>query len=85
MLNTHRANLYCFIVLICCNPGKKRLWSNDEKQAVLRHLNQFLIEPQLPGKEAIEQCKENEQILERRSWRNIKDFCRNQILSKIGQ
>ena len=71
-----------FFVWICHNLVRKRPWSKEEKEAVLRHLRRFILDSRLPGKEAIELCKEKEQhILDGRSWRNIKDFCRNAVLA----
>jgi len=73
-------NLFCFV--ICDNLVVKKPWSREEKEAVLRHFRQFILDSHLPGKRAIELCKQQQQhVLAARSWRNIKDFCRNEILA----
>ena len=64
------------------NDGKrqvKRPWSDEERAAVLRHLQTFIWLKKLPGKAAIDKCIESEGALGNRSWRNVKDFCRNLI------
>lgn len=57
----------------------KRIWSEDEKAAVLKHLQTSILLKKLPGKAAIDKCIESEGALANRSWRNVKDFCRNLI------
>ena len=58
----------------------KRPWSNEEKQAVEKHLKKYIIRGHLPGKKEIEKCLEMEKnVLVNRAWTNIKDFCRNKI------
>ena len=39
----------------------------------------FLIMGKLPGKKEILACIESENDLHNRSWKNVKDFCRNLI------
>lgn len=69
-----------------CVPGRKttkvnmkRSWCSDEKNAVRRHLDKFIILGKLPGKGDIQRCKDSEPVLNQRNWKNIKDFCRNAI------
>ena len=54
----------------------------DEKLSVKKHLGVFLHTRRLPGKEDIEKCLQQEEALKNRSWRNVKDFIRNQIGKK---
>ena len=61
-------------------PQVKRAWSTQERVAVETHLKKFIIQGVLPGKKNIEKCIEMEQeILKNRTWRNVKDYCRNKI------
>ncbi|KAJ8023168.1 N-lysine methyltransferase KMT5A-B [Holothuria leucospilota] len=59
----------------------KRVWSESEKAAVLRHFSNHIHLHKLPRKEAIEKCLAQEPCLRRRTWKNIKDFVRNKITS----
>ena len=61
--------------------AKKQL-SENEKGAVHRHLDRFLIMGKLPGKKEILACFESDNDLHNRSWKNVKDFCRNLIETK---
>lgn len=60
------------------NTQKVR-WSEEEKEAVNRRLWRYMINAKIPGKEACEQCKQQEPCLQNRKWKNIKDFVRNRI------
>ena len=60
----------------------KKTWSLEEKKAVLKHLGKFIVKNKLPGKKDIDDCIRAETILCERSWRNVKDFCRNKMQSK---
>lgn len=60
----------------------KKQWSENEKGAVHRHLDRFLIIGKLPGKKSLLACIESENDLHNRSWKNVKDFCRNLIETK---
>lgn len=60
---------------------KHRPWSEYEREAVKRNLHHILVLNQLPGKKAIEDCISKEPSLSTRSWRNVKDFCRNALKS----
>ena len=44
--------------------------------------HRFLIMGKLPGKKEILACFESENDLHNRSWKNVKDFCRNLIETK---
>ena len=46
----------------------------DEKLSVKKHLEVY--------QEDIEKCLQQEEALKNRSWRNVKDFIRNQIGKK---
>lgn len=58
---------------------QKRAWSFEEEGAVRRHLGRYITMGTFPGKNEIEICMKNETVLNRRTWRNIKDFIRNKI------
>lgn len=57
----------------------KRQWTTEEKEAVFRHLGKFILLKALPGKKSIDDCISAEPILKNRSWRIVKDYCRNRI------
>ncbi|XP_033125442.1 uncharacterized protein LOC117123571 isoform X2 [Anneissia japonica] len=57
----------------------KRKWSNAERVAVMKHLKKNILMGRIPGKAEIEKCQKKEKCLQTRSWRNIKDYCRNKI------
>lgn len=59
--------------------GKRRKWTQVERQAVLKHLSVFIRMKKVPGKADIEKAINREQCLNARSWRNVKDFCYNEI------
>jgi hypothetical protein len=78
----------CFVSVPCsidwnygCNllAVIKKPWSEEERAAVHRWLDKFLCQKQLPRKAAIIRCIDNEPALLSRSWKNVKDFCRNII------
>lgn len=58
---------------------KKKQWTREEKASVKKHLERFLVMGQLPGKRDCEKCIAEEKALKDRTWKNVKDFCRNQI------
>lgn len=58
---------------------QKRAWLPEEKKAVMKHLENYILAKKLPGADAIRKCISAEPALKYRSWRNIKDFCRNKI------
>lgn len=64
---------------ISVKPNQKRPWSPEEKQAVLNHLGKYILQKKLPGADVIRKCIAAEPVLKCRSWKNIKDFCRNSI------
>lgn len=58
----------------------KKVWTREEKRAVAAHLGMCLRTRSLPGKAAIiELFKREPTVFQERSWRNVKDFIRNQI------
>ncbi|XP_056129347.1 uncharacterized protein LOC130106989 [Lampris incognitus] len=59
----------------------KRPWNAEEKAAVSRHLGSFIEERRVPGKLACLLCIENEEVLKDRSWKDIKNFVHNTIVS----
>ena len=60
---------------------ERKEWTEEEKDVVSRHLGSYILRGNLPGKIIIVKCMEKEQVLKNRSWRNIKDYCHNQIRS----
>lgn len=71
----------CFQILTivwCCVCTGRRSWSKAEQTAVLTSLGSIVRQQaRLPGKAEIIKCMTTEPILQGRSWKNIKDFCRN--------
>ncbi|PIK34726.1 putative M-phase phosphoprotein 8-like isoform X2, partial [Apostichopus japonicus] len=61
---------------------KKVPWSEEEQAAVKRHLGNFIAMQKLPGREAIQATLKKERCLQKRNWRNVKDFVRNSITSR---
>lgn len=59
----------------------KRLWSEEEKTAVHKHLGDFIKERRVPGKEDCVKTIKNEKILGQRSWKVLKNFVRNTIVA----
>ena len=60
----------------------KRPWSEEEKAAVLDCFGHHILQGKIPGKKDIEDCMKKYPFLQKRTWKNIKDFVRNQIASK---
>ncbi|XP_071834535.1 uncharacterized protein [Apostichopus japonicus] len=61
----------------------KRPWTEEQKAAVNRHLHHFMVLNQLPGKSKIDECISKEPVLSTRSWKNIKDYCRNTMKNQV--
>ncbi|XP_071810901.1 uncharacterized protein [Apostichopus japonicus] len=61
---------------------KRKAWSTDERDAIMKHFSGLILRNKLPGKTEIERVMVKEKSLHSRSWRNIKDFCKNCIVSK---
>ncbi|KAK9977305.1 hypothetical protein ABG768_019126, partial [Culter alburnus] len=60
----------------------KRPWSEEEIQAVMKHMRPFIENSVTVTNEQCLKCKEKEQpILETRSIQNIRDFVRNRGLA----
>ncbi|XP_038062636.1 uncharacterized protein LOC119733132 [Patiria miniata] len=58
----------------------KRPWTCAEKKAVVKHLGMFLRMRKVPGKGPITALMNAEpQLFKNRTWRNVKDFVRNQV------
>ena len=64
--------LYC---IISAPKGKKRPWTEDEIEAV--HSLKPILLFRLPGKADIEKVQREHPLLQERTWRNIKDYLRN--------
>lgn len=59
----------------------RRKWSESEQNAVIKHLEKFILTRRLPGKSDVEKCLKAEPVLNGRTWRNVRDFCRNRYIS----
>ncbi|XP_041841745.1 uncharacterized protein LOC121654512 isoform X2 [Melanotaenia boesemani] len=58
----------------------KRSWTSEECGAVQKHLRNFIIMNQVPGKKDCEQCISAEpEALKNRDWRAVKFFIKNRI------
>ncbi|XP_019216713.1 uncharacterized protein LOC102075503 isoform X2 [Oreochromis niloticus] len=65
---------------IPCAKGK-RPWSEAEKTAVKRWLGKFVAERKVPKKEHCMKCLEAEKDLANRSWKDVKNFVYNTIVT----
>ncbi|XP_033638514.1 uncharacterized protein LOC117299161 [Asterias rubens] len=64
-------------------PKARRAWNSREKAAVTKHLGGFLKSRTVPGKAPImKMFKAEQRTFSHRTWRNIKDFIRNQTRKK---
>ncbi|KAJ8958082.1 hypothetical protein NQ314_006451 [Rhamnusium bicolor] len=53
----------------------KRKWTTEEAKIVSNEFKDFLLMKKLPGKKDIEEfMNKNKEILQNRTWKNIKDF-----------
>lgn len=57
----------------------RKAWTQQEKEAVMKHLSKNVLLTKIPSKLECDNCKSNEPILQNRSWRNIKDYVYNII------
>lgn len=57
----------------------KRLWTEGEKAAVLQYFGCHIAQGKLPGKKEVDECKKSNFVLDRRTWKNVKDYVRNRI------
>ena len=55
------------------------IWTEKERNAVLKHFRVFITMKKLPRKGDIETVLKTEECLRERSWKNVKDFCYNEI------
>ncbi|XP_049324186.1 uncharacterized protein LOC125784483 [Astyanax mexicanus] len=60
---------------------RRRGWSEEEQAAVLKHLAVFIERHQVPGKADCLKCTETESALKHRTWRDVKYFVHNRIVS----
>ncbi|XP_054863262.1 uncharacterized protein LOC111580683 isoform X2 [Amphiprion ocellaris] len=59
----------------------KRPWSDAERSAVHKHLSNFMAERRVPGKEPCLHCLKKESALDGRTWKDIKNFVYNTIVT----
>lgn len=58
----------------------KRSWTPEECAAVGRHLRNYIVKSQVPGKADCERCITAEpQALRNRDWKAVKYFIKNRI------
>ncbi|XP_026197759.1 uncharacterized protein LOC113149726 [Anabas testudineus] len=59
----------------------KRPWTEPERRAVKKHLGRFIAEGRVPGKEQCITCLTEEEVLGQRSWKDVKNFVNNRIVT----
>ncbi|TKS69268.1 hypothetical protein D9C73_003332 [Collichthys lucidus] len=59
----------------------RRPWSEAERKVVEKHLGKFMAERRVPGKEDCMRCINEGKVLGQRSWKDVKDFVRNTIVT----
>nr|XP_022307366.1 uncharacterized protein LOC111113406 [Crassostrea virginica] len=59
--------------------GKRKPWTEPEKETVAKHFQKYILLKKLPGKREIQKCLDAELVLRKRTWRNVKDYIRNTI------
>lgn len=61
--------------------GRRHTWTKEEKRCVETAFRKHLAVKRLPGKRECEQLLETNDVLRKRTWRMVKDFVRNKIVS----
>lgn len=64
------------------HPKMKRPWTVGEKRAVWRHFDKHLTLGRVPGKRECDSCLSAEKTLNQRSWKDVKNFVYNSIVSR---
>lgn len=59
----------------------KRTWREEERRAVNKRLGKFMAERRVPGKLDCVKCLEEEEALKDRSWKDVKYFVHNTIVT----
>ncbi|XP_078314008.1 uncharacterized protein LOC111109333 [Crassostrea virginica] len=59
--------------------GKRKPWTEPEKETVAKHFQKYILLKKLPGKREIQKCLDAELVLRKRTWRNVKNYIRNTI------
>ncbi|KAM4577045.1 uncharacterized protein PAE49_006944 [Odontesthes bonariensis] len=59
----------------------RRGWSEAERTAVCKHLDAFIKQRRVPGKEACMNCIKEEKVLGKRTWKDVKNFVYNRIVT----
>ncbi|KAK0154632.1 hypothetical protein N1851_003060 [Merluccius polli] len=59
----------------------RRGWSEAERTAVHKHLDAFIKQRQIPGKEACMKCINKEKVLGKRTWKDVKNLVYNRIVT----
>lgn len=70
-------------LLFAGHPGVKvkKPWSEGERDAVRKHMGKFITERRVPGKENCMRCVTAEKALAQRSWKDVKNFVYNSIVT----
>jgi hypothetical protein len=61
--------------------SRKTAWSADEKQAAYCFFRENIRDGVVPGKQLCESCIQQHSVLNSRSWKDIKYFVYNRIIS----
>lgn len=72
--------------VVCPLTAPRRTWCDKEKEAIQKAFKKTLM-LRLPGKREIESAQIQYPVLKSRTWRKIKDYCRNNrkgIISSTG-
>ena len=59
----------------------RRGWSEAERTAVHKHLDAFIKQRQVPGKEACMKCINKEKVLGKRTWKDVKNLVYNRVVT----
>lgn len=75
-------NQHCLLLFVeSPKVTVRRPWSEAERSAVNKHLGKFMAERRVPGKVQCMQCIEEEKALRQRSWKDVKNFVHNTIVT----
>ena len=59
----------------------RRGWSEAERTAVHKHMDVFIKQRQVPGKEACMKCINKEKVLGKRTWKDVKNLVYNRVVT----
>ena len=67
-------------VISLTDMSKRRPWNEKEIAACVKAFKRYIARGKIPGKYDVEKKQDNVSILRKRSWKQIKDYVRNQIV-----